>query len=184
MSEPIYADSLPVGDVDIFGVFDETPPDDAGPFLPEEQLLLKHIARWITIAVESHKTGERLRRSEARFCGITENSLSGIYIVKNGRLSYANRALADIFRYDKDELIGEDSMLLIYPDDRDVASRRLLDENLKRDVRYVCKGIRKDRTVIYLEINGSSYLQDGQATLFGSVADVTPRRELELRNKI
>ena len=73
-----------------------------------------HIARDIT---DSKRAADALRQSETRFRGLVEQSLVGIYILRDGKFLYVNPKLAEIFGYDSpDEIVfgkvpGSDSTL-------------------------------------------------------------------------
>jgi len=62
-----------------------------------------------------------LRESEEKFRSLAEQSLQGIFVVKNGKVAYANRMMAEITGYPLDEFLQFDQPRLeriIHPADR------------------------------------------------------------------
>jgi len=62
-----------------------------------------------------------LRESEEKFRSLAEQSLQGIFVLKNGRMAYANQMMADISGYDLADILGFDQQALeriIHPADR------------------------------------------------------------------
>lgn len=62
-----------------------------------------------------------LRESEEKFRSLAEQSLQGIFVVKSGRVAYANKMMADITGYGLDEFLQFDQKQLeqiIHPADR------------------------------------------------------------------
>jgi len=131
---------------------------------------------------DQDKAKQALEESEARFRLLCENSLSGIYIIENGRFSYVNRALAETTGYSRDELIGADVSMVIHPEDR-----TLVRENIRRhmagevdSVRYEFRAVRKNGGVIQLLVLGvGANLEGGRRALIGNLLDVTARNRAE-----
>lgn len=62
-----------------------------------------------------------LRESEEKFRSLAEQSLQGIFVLKHGRIAYANQMMADITGYDLGDFLGLDQQALeglIHPADR------------------------------------------------------------------
>lgn len=131
------------------------------------------------------RAAEALRESEARFRTLSENSLAGIYIVQEGRLTYVNPALAQIFGYQVSELIDADPLLVIHPDDRALVSenmrRRLSGEMIA--MHYEFRGLRKDGSTNYIEVLGTRMETEGHPAIIGNIIEITERKlaEDELR---
>lgn len=126
-----------------------------------------------------------LRDSEEKFRTLAEQSLQGIFVVKKGRLVYANRMMAEITGYRLDELLQLDQKgleRLIHPTDRpfvmaanggySVGGGR---SNPQTEYRLITKSgmvrwvLQQTRTVSF----------DGEFGLEGVLVDITKRKRAE-----
>ena len=113
---------------------------------------------------------------------LVEESLTGIYLIQNDRLVYLNPRLASIFGYTRQEMMELPSVLsVIAPDDR-----ALVEEKLRQrltgeisNIEYSLRGIRKDGTVITLDVRSVRTMHEGQPAVMGSMLDITDRTRLE-----
>lgn len=76
---------------------------------------------------ERKKTENSLQESEERYRTLVENSTNAIFLVQNGKVTYANHAGAVLAGYDKpDQLIGMNAVDMIHPDDLDQIKMRMM----------------------------------------------------------
>jgi PAS domain S-box-containing protein len=127
-----------------------------------------------------------LKQSESMFRSLVEESLVGVYIIQNGKFPYVNPRLAEIFGYTADEITGimkiED---FVYEPDRE----KVIDNIQKRlsgnakTLHYTFRGVRKDSSVIQIEVMGSKTIFNGEPAVIGTLLDITERKlhEEELR---
>ena len=141
----------------------------------------------VTSRSETEGMENRLYESEERFRLMAESSLTGIYLIQEGRFSYINRAFAEMFGYSVNEVLHTLQMTdLIQPEDRDLVLeniRRRVDGE-KKSVRYTFRGRRKDAATIYVEVHGSRIHYKGKPGVIGSLIDITDRVLLEESLKI
>jgi PAS domain S-box-containing protein len=119
---------------------------------------------------------ERFRLFEA----VSEGSMAGIYVFRDGKFIYVNSALAEIFGYEREELIGKLGPAdLAHPDDRDkvaeYARRRLAGE--VNSIHYTVRGIRKDGSLVQCEALGQSVDLEGGKAIAGTLFDITEREQ-------
>lgn len=137
-----------------------------------------------TDVTDRKRAEAQLRESEERFRMLTENALVGIYLYDANGFLYVNPAMASVFGYTPEELIGKLGPLdLTHPDDRPLARenirRRLSGE--VREVRYRFRGRRKDGSTVYVEAHGARVDYQGRPAVLGSLIDVTERQRWEER---
>ncbi|MCW3787483.1 PAS domain S-box protein [Plebeiibacterium sediminum] len=120
--------------------------------------------------------------SEKRFKGVVEQSLTGICIFNNEKFVYTNKRFAEIFGYDEAELLES-----VRPIDVVAKEERLnLQERFQKGhnhdsayVSYVAKGIRKDKSSLWIEIHGGRVEVEGKVFISGMVLDVTDKIQAE-----
>ncbi len=125
-----------------------------------------------------------LRESECMFRDLVEKAVVGVYVIQDGRLSYVNPAVADMFGYDVSELSGKHAKLPVFAEDWPT-----VEENLRKrlagevdTINYPFRGVRKDGTVIWMEAFGSTMVYKDRQAVIGTVTDITGsvRTESEL----
>ncbi len=126
---------------------------------------------------------QALRESEERFRNLIEGSIQGIHVHRDGKLVFANQAVADIFGYDgpEDILALESVLQLVAHDERprlwQIAEARLRGENVPS--RYPYRGIRRDGTGIWVENIVSLVNWHGETAIQSTIVDITERRRAE-----
>lgn len=131
---------------------------------------------------ERKQAEEKLRESNDRFQLLAESSLTGIYLIQDGRFRYVNPAMAHIFGYQVEEItdvLGPTD--LVFDDDRS-----LVNENLRRrvdgeqeSINYEFRGLTKDKTVIDVEVHGRRIEFGGKMGVIGTLVEVTKRKRAE-----
>jgi two-component system, NtrC family, response regulator HydG len=93
-----------VGDVDIYYI--QTPPkSDSGPFLEEENRLLKAIGERLSKVLWLKRSEELLKESEERYRVLTEQVAEGVALVQDARFRYINPAFCKMFNISSAEAI-------------------------------------------------------------------------------
>lgn len=125
--------------------------------------------------IKQHAFADGLLDSDEKFRALVEHSVVGIYILQNGRFSYVNRRLAEIFGYDRDELIGKSNLDLTSEDDRELAAdnyRKRIEGSVE-GIEYTFRGITKDGKIKYIHAFGSAFEYRGERAVIGSLIDET-----------
>ena len=130
---------------------------------------------------------QRTSESESRFRELVERSLVGVYIIQDGRFTYVNPRLAEIFGYGREEIIEACSVAeLVVPDDRE----RVLG-NLRRrmagevDVlHYGFRGLHRSGRHLDVEVLGSRIEREGSAAVIGTLLDLSQRNAIERQNRL
>ena len=112
-------------------------------------------------------------------------SQTGVYVVQDGRLVYANPRMAAIFGYDLAALFDLPSVLVLVSDaDRprvvEMMNRRLTGQ--VDAVQYTWRGVRRDGATVDVEVLAHRMEHEGRPAVGGTMVDATERlrREREL----
>jgi diguanylate cyclase (GGDEF)-like protein/PAS domain S-box-containing protein len=132
--------------------------------------------------ITQHKKAQiDLIEAEAKYRSLIENSLVGVYILQDGKIVYVNPRLCEMSGYRFDELFGLGINDFIYHEDLP-----LVNENVQKrfnnetgSVTYEYRAIRKDKSVITLELFGSKIVYNGRDAIIGTVIDITERKNNE-----
>ncbi len=121
---------------------------------------------------------------ESQIKVIMDNTIVGFYLFQGGRLLYANSALARMFGYEIEELVGGlDPLDLVHPEDREFV-REQIRRRLKGEIEhthYVFRGVRRDGRIVWCEAFGGYTTYEGKPAVVGMLIDVTYRKESEKR---
>jgi diguanylate cyclase (GGDEF)-like protein/PAS domain S-box-containing protein len=130
---------------------------------------------------ENEKIYRALQESEARFRGMVSQSLVGIAIVEDGRITYANPKLAEMFGNSVEEILHCSLLDIATESDKQIVAeqiRRRLNGEASHVV-YTFHGLCKNGAVIDIECH-SSVMEIGGKTLFiDLMIDVTERVRAE-----
>jgi PAS domain S-box-containing protein len=127
-----------------------------------------------------HDATDALREAEARYRSVVEQSLTGIYIIQDGRFAYVNPRFAEVFGYTPEEIYALPSFAaLTAPGTTEMVARNI-ERRLggeARDLHYESRGIRKDGTLIDIEVHGTAAEYRGHPAILGALLDVTAQKE-------
>lgn len=131
---------------------------------------------------ERKRIEQALMESEAKYRTLVEQSEQGICILQNGRIVFANNALAKINGYSLKEIynMSPDELLdTIHPEDREAyverVKRRLQGEKMMP--RHEYRMIRKDGTKRQLETYAKRITYKGQPAIQSTIEDITERKQ-------
>lgn len=124
-----------------------------------------------------------LTASEAKFRGIVEQSLTGIFILQQGRFCYANPGLANIFGFSSPSQMIDSVQVtdLLTPED----SSRLLEleytslPEAEDQLQLTCPGRRQNATGVEIEMHCRRIDFGGRPAIIGMALDVTARHQTE-----
>ncbi|MGA2331079.1 MAG: PAS domain S-box protein [Syntrophales bacterium] len=140
------------------------------------------------IDVTDRKQAERaLQDSEEKYRTVVENSLSAIFIHQGGLFRFVNHRFAEMLGYDNPEdVVGRPFWDVVHPIDRAMVKER----GLRREkaefspARYIFRGIKKDGTMIWVDLRATHATYMGRAAVVGNLIDITQnvKAEEEIRN--
>ena len=119
---------------------------------------------------------EALKESEKRFRSLSKAAFEGIAFGENGVVVDANDAFIKMYGYSLEELKGKQVRELVAPEHRE-----LVQENIRSGYEgvYEHKGLRKDGSLIDLEIHGHNVIYQGRTIRLTAVRDITERKRAE-----
>ncbi len=161
--------------------------DADGP-CPELEALLEENRRLKTELEKKREVGAATCEADCRpwpYKLMVENSLTGMYIIQDGRIAFSNGRFAEMFGYRRDELIGLDSRNLVPPQDRDTIAALRERRVRKNDApaEYEIRGLTKDGRVIWTVRRNVLIDYDGKPAILGNAVEITVRKNMESRLK-
>ncbi len=147
--------------------------------LPNLENGILSISEDITQIVEMQ---EALKRSEQKYKKLIEISPIGITIIKDGKIVYANPALAETLGFESaEELLGKSVIDFVHPDYLKFAARRL--ENLlsKKTNKVNLaeeKFVKKNGETIDVLVVGQQTEYEGEDAVQGYIYDITQQKTL------
>jgi PAS domain S-box-containing protein len=136
---------------------------------------------------EQKQAENKLIESEERYRTVIEYSNDGVALLQNHRHVYVNLKFVKMFGYDRqDDVIGRETYDFIHPDDvgevRQNVRRRINGEVISTE--YTFKGVKKDGSVIYVEVSEAKILLRGEPATIGFFRDITERKKAEQALKL
>jgi PAS domain S-box-containing protein len=170
-----------VGDVDVY--YTQVPPgSEGGPFLDEEDRLLRAIGERLSKVLWLKRAEEALRESEERYRVLAEQITEGVALVQDGRFCYANPAFCQLFNIPhvedlRDGLVASpptgnaDEIALFYGTvgDTDIAAR----------VEEVHRLTRPEK-IYWIQVCHSAITYKGRSALLSSFKDITEIKEQQM----
>jgi diguanylate cyclase (GGDEF)-like protein/PAS domain S-box-containing protein len=121
---------------------------------------------------------EALRESEERLHTLADSAFEGILITDKGAILEVNRALTDIFGYEASDMVGRSTMEFVAPEHRVLVQKKIASTS---EEPYEALGVRKDGTLVDLEVRGRAYRYRGRRVRVTAIRDITERKKAEKR---
>jgi len=132
-------------------------------------------------SVRSGKSVASLADQASLGQALLQSTGAGIYIVQDGKFVYVSPFFESLSGYAAKKLLGQDSLTLVHPDDRETV-RKTATINLKhRRVAspYEYRFLKKNGEFMWVMERISSIEYKGQRAVLGSFMDIQQRKELE-----
>jgi len=141
-----------------------------------------HIINITRDITERVRIEDELAQSEMRFRGLVEQSITGNYIIQDGRIVYVNPRMAQIAGYaSAEELIGRDPLSLVAEMDRDMVAQNMR-ERMEGNVTakdYEFTGLRKDGTLTVIGVHAARAMHNGRPAIIGLMQDISEKKRAE-----
>jgi PAS domain S-box-containing protein len=164
---------------------------DVSPLTESDLCLLSSMAHQVSVAIQNaqlYQAAQRelleRQRAEEAYRAVVEHSLQGVVILQGSRVMFANQALADIVGYTTEELLAmspAEVEALVHPEDQQLVWGRFRDRIGGEAVppHYECRAIRKDGSVVRIEMFSSRVDYNGRPAVQAAIVDITERKRAE-----
>jgi len=152
------------------------------PMIPGEiRKSLEIVAVQMGSAIVRAKAEKAHIESEEKFRNISEEITDGVAVVVDNKHVWVNAAFCKIFGYTREELIGKGPEMTVAPEDipkvLESAKRGLSGEQIPS--RLEIKGIRKDKSLVDLEVTGKVIRYNNAPAIQLVVHDIGDRKKVE-----
>ncbi len=131
---------------------------------------------------ERKQAEEALKESEEKFRTFAEQTILGMYIVKNDRVIFSNEGMSKIHGYTEEEVLSWDIdqlFELIHPDDRTSISEKYSND-IGTDSKFLeLRFISKSKEIRWIQLFVKPVQVQDQPAIYGIAIDVTERRQAE-----
>jgi len=123
------------------------------------------------------QTEKALQEEQARFKLLTDVTQEGIIFHQKGIIIDVNPAFERLSGYTKEELIGQNGLeLIVHPDDKSRVLKHILQHKKEN---YHFKALKKDNTIIHLEVEPREMDYQGERVRVASIRDITQQIKIE-----
>lgn len=151
--------------------------DDVLPMPVKKGLLRSRFESLLRIREQSRD----LRESEARFRALVDQSLSGVFLASENRFEYVNRRLADMFGYDRADLMGRnlDDLVAEVDQGRLKAAFETYLAGERPLLTGTFEGRRTDGDTLHFMLEAHRILLDDDEVTLGTIVDISDQVRAE-----
>ena len=144
-------------------------------------LYLEEIADIVVRYVRELRNLIQIKESENKYRQLLHNSVIGIFVLQNFVIKFCNKKLLQMLGYDREEVIGKSIKNFLPSQEWEKLKKENLIELFKKgEARdYTTQLIRKDGTVIDVEVRGGRILYEGSYAFQGTLVDITQKKKME-----
>ncbi|TVT88219.1 PAS domain S-box protein, partial [Haloferax volcanii] len=139
------------------------------------------LAHRISKAVAAARQSTELDELHAWLRVVAEQSLVGLYVIRDGRVAFVNEYLSNLLGYDTDEVVGRPITEFVVEEDRAIVEESLRNRShgSVESMSYTVRVRDYADELTALEITGQRTTVDGEPVVVGTAMDVTARLESE-----
>ncbi|TXK76717.1 EAL domain-containing protein [Paenibacillus sp. N3.4] len=133
--------------------------------------------------ISEKKAMERsLHEAETKYRSIVEQSIVGVFIIRDGLFVYTNPHLEKMLGYKS--LLGLEVSRTIHVDDREALLDKIIGLSEGQSIQNIShRAIKQDGTIIIVEVHYTKVMHNGEIATIGTVLDITDRRKTEELNQ-
>jgi PAS domain S-box-containing protein len=130
---------------------------------------------------ERSRAQNDLRRREDEYISLVENSLTGIYIIQDGRVRFCNKRFAEMYGYTRSEILNLESRNLVPQEERQRIDRLRKLRLMGGDVpnQYEAKGLKKNGEILWVARRHTLITYKNKPAILGNAVDITVRKQME-----
>jgi len=149
---------------------------DAGRYDQTDISVLAAVADQVAVAIERKQLEKALRESEERYRLLSDLTMEGIVLHKNGVAIDLNSSMAEMLGYRRQELFAKNFINFVHENDR-----ALVRENVAKDYAapYVVRMLRRNGDYFIAEIEARNFQQKGDTWRVSAIRDITERKRAE-----
>ena len=143
--------------------------------------LLDEMAADLSYALDNIEGEQRMRESEAKFKGLVEQSLVGIFICDQSTVYYVNPRTAEILGYAPDEVLGPKLRRLVHPEDWPLVEEKIqaILSGKTVELKHEFRALHHSGAAVHIGAHGSRAEYAGRAVVIGVLQDITSRLRSE-----
>lgn len=126
--------------------------------------------------ITSRQQMEVAKQREERYRCLVSATCEGILLHDGGVIIDVNRILAEMLRYEKEELIGTRGVELVTPEYREIVSQNIQNQS---DRPYLVVALRKDGSTFPAELHPKMIDYQNRLVRVVTVRDITERKQVE-----
>ena len=130
---------------------------------------------------ETRRMQEQLQQSEEKYRTVIDKATDGIVITQKGLLKFVNNTMCEMMQYKKEEILETSYYDMVVKEDHqlmiDYHKRRMSGEDFTS--LYRSRFIRKDGSIITVELNARTSDYNGEPSAFIIIRDITDRLNIE-----
>jgi len=166
---PLIKNGMEVGFLEVY----------AFPMFDENGTLVR-VVEYIRNITLRKQAEEALKENEKRLRAFYTATFEGIVVTEHGIIKDYNRQLAELFGYEVDELLGKKVMELVVEEERELVSKNI---RAGYEKSYDHRGLKKDGSVIYIEVHGQNIQYQGRPARVTAIHDLTEIKLAEMALK-
>jgi len=134
---------------------------------------------WVSIVrdlTERKRSEKALMESEERSRLLSDVTMEGILIHKQGIAQDVNLSLSRLLGYNREELLGKNFLEFVYPEDL-----KIVEENIVKDYAhpYETRGVKKGGDIFWAEVEARNFIARDDKLRVAAVRDITERKKTE-----
>lgn len=122
-----------------------------------------------------------IAQSEEKYRVLMDSIQDGVFSIEDEKITFVNRALAEMLGYNIEEMMGKIFTNFIAPEDIEVVRRNyfLRQNGYEVSSSYECRMLHKNGKRIYVNLNARIIDYHGKKSTIGTLKDITHQKELE-----